>query len=260
MIAERPADAGRSVQPPLLAGPETCRFAGRALPDGLQRPPHNARPSGAGHAGKSNRAGVCSEARWFVRALLRPRCPVAAGRLATATYRKRCRSHVWSGGHAMGRQAPAHCVTGEQHMRSGRAGSCSNRYTAVRVTDEPGPPSRSRQPRSDDELRFTIDGRPKPYHRAVAFSAAAALACADHLEGRTVGDDQRDAKLSRDQRVRSGWLRRVAKEPRAAGPRPTYRCRRDHQWRRPLAPESASSGSTRRRPSSRPCSYTRSIA
>ena len=39
-----------------------------------------------------------------------------------------------------------------------------------------------------------------------------------------------------------------------------YRCRRDHQWRRPLAPVSASSGSIRRRPTSRPCSYTRSIA
>ena len=54
---------------------------------------------------------------------------------------------------------------------------------------------------------------------------------------------------------------RVAKEPRpAAGPRPSYRCRRDHQWRRPPAPVSASSGSIRRKPISRPCSYTRSIA
>ena len=44
------------------------------------------------------------------------------------------------------------------------------------------------------------------------------------------------------------------------GPRPSYRSCRDHQWRRRRAPVSSSSGSIRRRPTSRPSSYIRSIA
>ena len=72
---------------------------------------------------------------------------------------------------------------------------------------------------------------------------------------------RRDAKLLRGsacpQRGRWGGRRRSQGLP---GPRPPYRSCRDHQWRRRRAPVPASAGSIRRRPTSRPSSYIRSIA
>ena len=72
---------------------------------------------------------------------------------------------------------------------------------------------------------------------------------------------RRDAKLLRGSACprRGRWCGRRRSQG-LPGPRPPYRCCRDHQWRRRRAPVSSSSGSIRRRPTSRPSSYIRSIA
>ena len=66
------------------------------------------------------------------------------------------------------------------------------------------------------------------------------------LDGGAVGDDQRDATLLEDQRVRGGVAGAGGEGAWAAGPRPPSDAARDHQRRRPWRPCRRPRGSIRR--------------